>query len=330
MEPVMMTHMLSASIGSVAEDAWNAIRGLLGDFISWLMDTTIVSWLMELMKAFITFILTWSDSVYDTLVGKAYDLLTQSPKDWSPEAWEVIKSINSTLINTIGISLVVVFFAIGFCKNSLDPHQELRFETILKMFIKLSIAAFFMYNSIYIVAALFGLVGIVAGTDISATEGKNMAEFFGDVADGIPAEMGELARLLVIMLMSLVYTIASAGVEMMIVYQAFTRFFKILVIIPYGSIASTTLAGDHHTAQSAASFYKYALNCILEAATMVIALYIYAKISGSVPEGLGLFNDPAQDLSDVIGRMFTELILMMTMYGVIKQSSAMTQRALGL
>lgn len=335
MHYAIMVPMLTASIGDVARDAWDGIKGFLNDFISAIMDTTIISWLMGILKEFIMFLLTWSDNMYDKLINRAYSLLTQSPKEWSPDAWNVIKSINDTLISTIGITLVVVFFSIGFCKDSLDPRGDLRFENILKMFIKLSIASWFMYNSINIVASLFDLVNIVAGTNVFTAGHQKTADFFEKsynsiTVNGTYAGNAGLANLLIVVLMSFIYTIASVGVSAMIVYQAFTRFFKILVIIPYGSIASTSLAGDHQLSQTAVSFYKYALNCILEAATIVIALFIYSKITGHMPEALGLFNNPPKDMGDVMGYMLTQLILMMTMYGLIKQSSVITQRALGL
>lgn len=330
-----MQPMLVADISEVVRDAWDAISGFLGDFVSAIMDTTIAGWLIELIKTFVLFILTWSDDMYDKLVNKAYALLTENPQTWSPDAWNIVKGINDTAISTIGISLVVVFFAIGFCKNSLDPVRDLRFENILKMFIKLSVASWFMYNSIHIVAAMFDLVSILTGGNAFASKQGDMSVFFENTYNSItingaqPGNVG-MGALLATALVSLIYAITSIAVGAMILYQAFTRFFKILVIIPYGSIASTTLAGDHQTAHSAASFYKYALNCILEAATMIIAMFVYAKLSDKLPQGLGLYQDPAATMGDVGGRMITELILMMTMYGVIKQSSVMTQRALGL
>ena len=335
MYPVTLkTPMLAASIGDLVVDGFSALMDTLGDFIAWLMDTTVVAWLTDtVLKNFVDSVLSLGDDLYNKLIDKAFQILTKNPKEWSASAWDVASRINDTLISTIGISLIVVFFAISFCRESLDPRQDLRFENILLMFIKLSVASWFMYNSIHIVASMFGLVDLVVGGSGFGSQRAGMREFFDTAYNQITGNgsicNGEIfGSVLLAAVVSLVFTASSILIGMLVVYQAFTRFFKILVIIPYGSIASTTIAGDHQLSQSAVSFYKYALNCVLEAATMAMAMFLFAKLSDKLP--LGLFQEPATSLMDVSGRMFTELILMMTMYGVIKQSSAITQRALGL
>lgn len=40
----------------------------------------------------------------------------------------------------VGSSLVVLFFVIGFCSESVDVREEMRFEVILRMLIRLGLA----------------------------------------------------------------------------------------------------------------------------------------------------------------------------------------------
>jgi hypothetical protein len=42
------------------------------------------------------------------------------------------------------IEVVVLFFVIGFCSESIDVKEEMRFESILRMLIRLGLAAVFV------------------------------------------------------------------------------------------------------------------------------------------------------------------------------------------
>lgn len=42
------------------------------------------------------------------------------------------------------IEVVVLFFVIGFCSESIDVKKEMRFESILRMLIRLELAAVFV------------------------------------------------------------------------------------------------------------------------------------------------------------------------------------------
>ena len=76
-------------------------------------------------------------------------MLGQSPttfKGGSP--WAAIEKINPVFV-AVGSSLVVLFFVIGFCAESVDIKEDMRFETILRMLIRVGIAEWFVTNNGY-------------------------------------------------------------------------------------------------------------------------------------------------------------------------------------
>ena len=59
----------------------------------------------------------------------------------------------------VGSSLVVLFFVIGFCSESVDIREEMRFEVILRILIRLGLAEWFVANNVTVMKAFFTSVG---------------------------------------------------------------------------------------------------------------------------------------------------------------------------
>lgn len=63
----------------------------------------------------------------------------------------------------VGSYLVVLFFVIGFCSESVDVKEELRFEAILRMLMRLGIAEWLVTKNVTIMRAFFTSVGRLVG-----------------------------------------------------------------------------------------------------------------------------------------------------------------------
>ena len=88
-----------------------------------------------------------------------FSLLGQSPANFKGgEPWQIIMNLQPLFV-AIGSSLVVLFFVIGFCAESVDIREEMRFGTILKMFMRIGIAQWLVVNSITILKAFFTSIG---------------------------------------------------------------------------------------------------------------------------------------------------------------------------
>lgn len=94
--------------------------------------------ILDLLQTVIDF---WNDKV-----SLVFELLGQSPvsfKDGGP--WGVIANLEPIFV-AVGSSLVVLFFVIGFCSESIDIKEEVRFETILRMLMRIGIAEWLVAN----------------------------------------------------------------------------------------------------------------------------------------------------------------------------------------
>lgn len=111
---------------------------------------------------------------WNNQVSLVFALLGQSPtafKDGKP--WEVIEGLEPVFV-AVGSSLVVLFFVIGFCSESIDIREEMRFEVILRILIRLGLAEYLVANNVTIMKAFFQSVGALVG--LIAEGGQNRAE----------------------------------------------------------------------------------------------------------------------------------------------------------
>ena len=111
------------------------------------------------------------------------------------------------------------------------------------------------------------------------------------------------------------------------IYTVYFRFLKLMIIVPIGSIAFSTMAGNRNVAHTASSYAKYFLSVVFEAVTMALAIVICnAFINAGLPSFTGNYADWAQTLIYLCEMTFTIALTV----GSVKGAQSLTSKALGL
>ncbi len=276
--------------------------------------------------------LSFALSMYNKFAQMATGMLGQDPAAFNSAGWNIVTNVNNVFL-IIGAALVVIFFLMGFCSESLDIRQDFRIENILRMFIKLSIAEFFVINSMKIVRMLFalptGIIEKLSGNSltVNASVPQSIQAIANDpVRNGMSGWIG-LLMVILIYIMAVVFLIVVTGCGMMILYEAYQRFFKIMMLIPYGTLANSTIAGNHMLNRSAEAFWKYALSTILEAVTMYLAMALSAAVLSSGSLGL---TEGTSGVFFIFAWILESSFICMLTLGLVKGADMVTQKALGL
>ena len=260
---------------------------------------------------------------WNSEVNLLFELLGQSPttfKEGGP--WEKIEAINPIFV-AIGSSLVVLFFVIGFCSESVDVREEMRLEKILQLLIRLGIAEFFVANNVSIMKAIFETVGNIVSA-ISSDKvvqvgiSRDVAETFLDLGFG-----ESLLMLIITSILSLVVIVCG----FFIIYTVYFRFLKILIIVPLGSVAYSTMSGNHMLTHTAITYTKYFISVVFEAVMMALALIVCNSFLSS---GLPAFT---ADLATWTKALFYVCEMTFTIaltVGSLKGAQSLTSKALGL
>ena len=260
---------------------------------------------------------------WNNQVSLVFSMLGQSPVNFKGGGpWQVIESIEPIFVG-VGSSLVALFFVIGFCSESVDVREEMRFEVILRMLIRLGLAEWLVANNVTIMKAFFTTIGnlvnvLSAGQYTTLTIDSTQAEVIKGLGFG-----ESLIMLILAALLSVIVIICG----FFMIYTVYFRFLKLMIIVPIGAIAFSTLAGNRNVAHTASTYAKYFLSVVFEAVTMALAIMICnAFISSGLPSFTGNYADWAKTLIYLCEMTFTIALTV----GSVKGAQSLTSKALGL
>lgn len=260
---------------------------------------------------------------WNNQIDLVFTMLGQSPvafKGGGP--WAIIEGIEPIFV-AVGSALVVLFFVIGFCSESVDVREDMRFEVILRLLIRLGLAEWFVANNVTIMKAFFTSIGnlvqlLSSGTNTHLSIDSSQADIIEDLGFGESLVMLILTALLAIIIIICGF---------FIIYTVYFRFLKILIIVPLGALAFSTMGGNKAVSHTVVVYCKYFLSCVLEAVTMALAIIVCnAFLNAGLPTFTGSYADWAQTLIYLCEMTFT---IAMTC-GSVKGAQGLTSKVFGL
>ena len=271
--------------------------------------------ILDLLKTVVAF---WNDKI-----GLVFEMLGQSPtsfKDGGP--WKVVSNLEPTFV-AVGSSLVVLFFVIGFCSVSIDVKEEMRFETILRMLMRIGIAEWLVSNNVTIMKAFFSTAGnLVNVITNSEFEELTIPQDMQDVIENLG--FGES---LIMMILAVIISLVIIVCGFMLIYTVYFRFLKILVLVPYGAIAFSTVSGNKMISHTATTYARYFLSVVLEAVTMALAIVVCnAFLNAGLPTFTSDYADWTKALMYICELTFGVALTV----GSVKGAQSLTSKALGL
>ena len=207
---------------------------------------------------------------WNNQISLVFALLGQSPVSFkSGGPWGVIQNLEPIFVG-VGSSLVVLFFVIGFCSESVDVKEDMRFEVILRMLMRIGIAEWLVANNVTIMKAFFTSAGnlvklVGAGEMAELTIDSGQAEIIKNLGFG-----SSLVMLILASILSIVIIVCG----FFLIYTVYFRFLKILILVPFGAIAFSTVSGNRMVSHTAVSYAKYFLSIVFEAVTMALAIVV--------------------------------------------------------
>lgn len=269
--------------------------------------------------------------VWNTLVGYSIEFMSKTPDTYNAGVWSTIVLLNNTLFIPVASALITLFFMIGFCQETQDIHTDIRFETVFKYLIRLAVTEALVTYNLNIIQAIFKVFGNLYDAITVKAGGINGNTIFDQ--SSIVAYLRNLDTIPAIgyILLNLIFLMVMAVLAITMFYTIFTRLLKILVMIPLGAFAMSTVAGGRSIAMSAQSFIKYIISVAGEIIIIILALIVMKSLGN---DGLGLKTvlGISKDLN-VSNIFFTELEAIITTLitvGLIKSAQSMLQKALSL
>lgn len=260
---------------------------------------------------------------WNNQISLVFSLLGQSPVNFKGgEPWAMIEAVTPVFV-AVGSSLVVLFFVIGFCAESVDIREEMRFEVIIRMLMKLALAEWFVVNNVTILKAFFTTAGNLVNALSSGTATTLVID---DVQADIIRNLGfgeSLIMLILAALLSIIIIICG----FFMIYTVYFRFLRLLIVVPLGPIAFSTMGGNRTVSHTVVAYCKYFLSVCFEAVTMALAIIVCnAFVNAGLPSFTGGYADWTQTLIYLCEMTFSIALTV----GCVKGAQSLTGRAFGL
>lgn len=243
--------------------------------------------------------------------SEIFSILTTSPEEFQDGAiWGIVSNI-LTVLQGIGVSLLIIFFFYGLIKSGLDYRDVFRNpKNIIFAFSRVVIANAFVIHSLDILLYILKLIQEImakiqtTATSISYTVPDNIktalenADFW--------ASIGAFA-------MSLISSLLISGLSIIIIVLVYGRFFKIFLLT---AVAPIPLAGyaSEQTESIGNNFMKSYIGECLRGVIIIVACLIFSAFAVS-PTSSGATTAGAMVLDYVFDVAMQMLILVIMIKG---------------
>ena len=287
-----------------------------------------VEWLINFIKAIFmeeditSYQLPESSSVAQTLWDAIYNNLTvpylqRGPSALFPDAWNYIANNIMPWVTSAGTFLISVFVLIGFIRQAVNLREQLSFEAVVELLLKLVLSAVLVGYSFDMMQTFISLASsltarVLGSSRIIIEAGIPEGAGFFDVVGG------NIIR----SLMGLFFVVATIWSAFTIAIEVFLRYFDVLRMMCIGPIALPTVGGGPGFNNVAAAWVKAFLVSVFDLVMIALTLRLGSLFITSIAD-VSAF--PAPWLVPV-----ANIILIMTISGAVKSADRTLQRALGL
>lgn len=248
-------------------------------------------------------------------------------------AWAIVTGNIYSLSLGIAASLAVLFFVMGWLRESIDIRNNFTLENTFRFFVRFAITASLIVNSLALINGVASCATAVVNTmnvqmeessaegifddlrqaieeDDSADGGTWLAIGFGSMIGGLPGGL-----VIIVCAVTLVLSVLS-------------RLFKLLLCIPFAPVAFAGFAGGAEFSQSGIAWLRTFIGYALEA--VVIALAI--SISFGLFQDASLFGTSGAEVNMVtlILQICEYCMPMITACACVKGAEMTVRRCLGL
>lgn len=258
------------------------------------------------------------------------DYVKKNPMAQS-HAWGTVTGSIYTMSLAIAGSLAVLFFVMGWLRESIDIRNNFSLENMMRFFIRLIITTSLIVNSLSIVTSIVTCsVAITSSVSVSIDNGK-MDGIFDDLRETMEEDdtggLGWIGMGIGGMIGGIIGGLVIIVCGIQLVLAVLSRLFKLLLCIPFAPPAFATFAGGAGLSRTGEAWIKTFLGYALEAVVISLAISI----------SFGLFKDntlfPKNKEAD-----FVSLILYICQYCVpmitacacVKSADTVVSRCLGL
>lgn len=240
-------------------------------------------------------------------------------------AWSYVRGTYNTFMG-IGASLMVLYFVIGWLRESIDIRNNFTLENMFRFFMRLSLTAGLLTNGLSLIKDVMSLSALLAGeVGAELLAAYSATGIFDSLTEGVSGG-GYMAVGFLCMLGGFIGMLVVIVSGITILFSVLSRFYKIFLCIPFAPIALSSFAGGQGLSQSGVSWIKTFLGYCLEVVVIALALVIAFKLFN----GRTFFSTSSGGWSGAVLAICEICLPLVTAVGCVKGAEEIIRKSLGL
>lgn len=261
----------------------------------------------------------------------AFSYLKQNPMSQG-NAWAVVTGAIYNLSLGVAASLTVLFFVMGWLRESIDIRNNFTLENMFRFFVRYAITATLIVNSLALTTGIVECATAVVSTVKLDKNAKKIKGAFDDVKESLEKDDAEggtwLASGICCMVGGLFGGVVIIVCGVKLVLSVLSRLLKLLLCIPFAPVAFAGFAGGAEFSQSGIAWIKTFIGYALEAVVIALAIKISFGLFGDVT--LFAAGKKQADVVAVILMICNYCMPMITACACVQGAETTVRRCLGL
>lgn len=254
-------------------------------------------------------------------------ILTTSPEELYPGIWSAMTEINGYIAG-ISVAIAVIFFYIGFMRNSIRFEELRRPERFFGYFIRLAIALFLVSSS---QSLCLSVLRIFQGTIVQILNLGSVGISADDgLVEGFPEELKNLIESsgmfegMGVMLLCILAGVFVFALSLVLLLTVYLRFFKIYIYAAISPFPLSSYAGET-TSRIGRTFIMNYLAVCLQGIVITIAFIIFANLIQS-----DFIVDTSESaISNVFDYVGTVILGELLLVATVRASDRLTKEMIG-
>lgn len=255
-------------------------------------------------------------SVWQWCMGIATGIIGTTPEDYSRTAWTYVEDTLYPWATAIGVSLMSLFFIIGFCRAASNFKENITLELCIESMIRLVVLNILLQKGFDLISRFFSMSSALSE---DLMEMQHLAFYTGDADWGAH---------LFWWMFGLLYFLIVVVCGVIIVLTLYGRYIKLYLLVVFFPLAIPTMAGGRGVDATAVAWTKSFLSNTFEIVVIALVMSISSMlIAGTSTPGADLVGSGT---FDGFGRAFAAMLNVILMAASVKGASAFMNKSFAL
>ncbi len=255
--------------------------------------------------------------IWNTSMKLIAGIVSTPPQDFSRGTWVFVRDTLYPWSIGIGLSILNLFFIIGFLKAVSNLHQNITLEMVMETLVKIVVANVLFLNILNIMTIIFKIASAMA------------KEVFLLKVPELKANDMDLGSALFYALFGFLFVLVAIVCSFLMIWTVYSRYIKLYVLVVLAPFAMGTIVGGQESERTFYAWIRTFLLNTFEIVVIALTMVISFKLIGagvSLFDGKTIVTSVVDGFWDVLNSLFTMILVT----AAVKGANTFLAKAMGL